>query len=76
MYDLAYRGKTAAVKILLNENEKLKTQTDNVCIMRRCATVLFVYRVRFLYIVEVILSFPFLAEWSNVDTLGGLGWSR
>jgi 26S proteasome non-ATPase regulatory subunit 10 len=30
IYDLAYRGKTAAVKILLNENEKLKTQTDNV----------------------------------------------
>jgi len=33
IYDLAYRGKTAAVKILLNENEKLKTQTDNVRIV-------------------------------------------
>ncbi|XP_020277613.1 26S proteasome non-ATPase regulatory subunit 10-like [Pseudomyrmex gracilis] len=29
VYDMAYRGKTAAVKILLNENEKLKTQTDS-----------------------------------------------
>ena len=32
IYDLAYRGKTAAVKILINENEKLKTQTDSVSI--------------------------------------------
>ncbi|RLU15911.1 hypothetical protein DMN91_011668 [Ooceraea biroi] len=29
VYDLAYRGRTAAVKILLNESERLKTQTDN-----------------------------------------------
>ncbi|XP_051171168.1 26S proteasome non-ATPase regulatory subunit 10-like [Leptopilina boulardi] len=28
VYDLAYRGKTAAVKILLNENQKLKSETD------------------------------------------------
>lgn len=28
-YDLAYRGKTAAVKILLSENDRLKTQTDS-----------------------------------------------
>lgn len=30
VYDLAYRGKTAAVKILLNENQKLKSETDEV----------------------------------------------
>jgi hypothetical protein len=36
-YELAYRGKTAAVKILLNENEKLKTQTDGVGIARHHA---------------------------------------
>ncbi|KAK0168039.1 hypothetical protein PV327_001879 [Microctonus hyperodae] len=29
VYDMAYQGKTAAVKILVNENEKLKTQTDS-----------------------------------------------
>lgn len=34
-YDLAYRGRTAAVKILLNENEKLKTQTDSVRIVEQ-----------------------------------------
>ncbi|XP_046734846.1 26S proteasome non-ATPase regulatory subunit 10-like isoform X1 [Diprion similis] len=28
VYDLAYRGKTEAVKILINENPKLKTDTD------------------------------------------------
>lgn len=30
VYDLAYRGKTAAVKILINENQNLKTETDEV----------------------------------------------
>lgn len=32
-YDLAYHGKTAVVKNLLNENDNLKRQTDNVCII-------------------------------------------
>lgn len=32
-YDLAYRGKTAAVKIYLSKNENLKKQTDNVRIV-------------------------------------------
>lgn len=32
IYDLAYRGKTSDVKILLNETESLKTQTDSVSI--------------------------------------------
>lgn len=30
IYDLAYKGKTAAVKILLDENPKLVTQPDDV----------------------------------------------
>lgn len=38
-YDLAYRGKTAAVKILLNESEKLKTQTDSVRIVEHHAII-------------------------------------
>jgi len=67
VYDLAYRGKTAAVKILLNENEKLKTQTDNVRIVQHCAVSSAFLRLYYHF------SFP---EWSNVDTLGGLGWSR
>jgi len=50
-YDLAYRGKTAAVKILLSENEKLKTQTDSVRI--RAASPVCVVRVSF----EVISRF-------------------
>lgn len=33
VYDLAYRGQTAAIAILINENEKLKTQTDPVGII-------------------------------------------
>jgi len=36
-YDLAYRGKTVALKILLGENERLKTQTDSVRIVQHLA---------------------------------------
>ena len=50
IYDLAYRGKTAAVKILLNENEKLKTETDGVCIILKIS----------LYYFDCFMSYLFL----------------
>lgn len=36
VYDLAYRGKTAAVKILVNENPLLKTEVDSVSMNKKC----------------------------------------
>lgn len=60
MYDLAYRGKTAAVKILLNENDKLKTQTDNVRILRRHVHRAAMNKVKLGYVVHLSLLFFFL----------------
>lgn len=71
-YDLAYHGKTAAVKILLSENAKLKTQTDSVCIILM-QTVIVYFVTSELFKVSLC---TFLAEWSNAVALGGAGWSR
>lgn len=69
-HDLAYRGKTAAVKVLLAENERLKTQTDSVRI--RPVRALFFSLLRLYRALS--LSVP--AERPDAAALGGAGRPR